>query len=100
MNEFSLIIKELRQLLPELRLSENEPLSRHTSFRIGGECAALCQPKSEAELMRELKRMTGEQMHKGQLTHEGMDAMAAKIAPMLTEQQRRRMQEVLRQLKG
>ena len=51
MNEFSLIIKELRQLLPELRLSENEPLSRHTSFRIGGECAALIQPKSEEELL-------------------------------------------------
>ena len=56
--------------------------------------------KSDAELMRELRRMTGEQMSRGQLTPEGMDAMAAKIAPMLTEQQRRRMQEVLRQLKG
>ena len=51
MNEHSLIINELRAALPELCLSENEPLSRHTSFRIGGPCAALIQPKSEEELL-------------------------------------------------
>ena len=51
MNEFSLLIKELRETLPELKLSENEPLARHTSFRIGGPCAALIQPKSEEELL-------------------------------------------------
>ncbi|MBE6968765.1 MAG: UDP-N-acetylmuramate dehydrogenase [Ruminococcaceae bacterium] len=51
MDELSLITKELRAALPELKLSENEPLSRHTSFRIGGPCAALIQPKSEAELL-------------------------------------------------
>lgn len=51
MNELSLIINELRGALPGLALAENEPLARHTSFRIGGPCAALIQPKSEEELL-------------------------------------------------
>ena len=51
MNELSLIINEWRGALPGLALAENEPLSRHTSFRIGGPCAALIQPKSEEELL-------------------------------------------------
>lgn len=56
--------------------------------------------KSEAELMSELKRMTGAEMSSGALTPEGMDAVADKLSPMLTPQQRKKMQEVLRQLKG
>lgn len=56
--------------------------------------------KSESELMNELKRITGAQMNAGQLTPEGMDAVAQKLSPMLTPQQRARMQAVLRQLKG
>jgi len=51
MSEHSQLINELRRLLPGLELREEEPLSRHTSFRIGGPCAALIQPKSEAELL-------------------------------------------------
>ena len=51
MNELTLITKELRAALPALRLLEAEPLSRHTSFRIGGPCAALIQPGSEEELL-------------------------------------------------
>ena len=56
--------------------------------------------RSDAELMGELKRMTGAQMRDGSLTPDGMDAVAAKLAPMLTPEQQRRMQQVLRQLKG
>ena len=51
MNEHSLIINELRAGRPELKLWENEPLARHSSFRIGGPCAALIQPKDEEELL-------------------------------------------------
>lgn len=51
MNDFTLIINELRRAFPTLKLLENEPLSRHTSFRIGGPCAALVQPGSEDELL-------------------------------------------------
>ena len=56
--------------------------------------------KSETELMGELRRMTDAQLHSGSLTPNGMDAMAAKLAPMLTPEQQQRMQQVLRQLKG
>ena len=56
--------------------------------------------KSETELMGELRRMTDAQLRSGSLTPNGMDAMAAKLAPMLTPEQQRRMQQVLRQLKG
>ena len=33
---------EIRQTLPGIRLLEEEPLARHTSFRIGGPAADLC----------------------------------------------------------
>lgn len=56
--------------------------------------------KSETELMGELRRMTDAQLRSGSLTPNGMDAMVAKLAPMLTPEQQRRMQQVLRQLKG
>ena len=37
-------------LLPELTILENEPMSRHCSFRIGGECDAMLLPSSIAEI--------------------------------------------------
>ena len=55
--------------------------------------------KSESELYGDLKRMTSAQMQSGELTPEGMDAVAARLAPMLTPEQRQRMQALLSQLK-
>ncbi len=47
----SLVIKELRQWDVGTVL-ENEPLSRHTSFRIGGPASVYVQPHSEEHLVR------------------------------------------------
>ena len=44
------------ELLQDLRAetlpcTENEPLARHTTFRIGGPAAVFCQPRTAAELL-------------------------------------------------
>ncbi len=44
------VIEELRSVLPALAIRENEKLSEHCSFRIGGECAAFIEPASEEEI--------------------------------------------------
>lgn len=49
MDQIALLAEQLRQKLPELELRQNEPLSSHTSFQIGGPVALLALPKSEKE---------------------------------------------------
>ena len=39
--------KRLREEIPELELRKNEPMSKHTSFRIGGPAALMALPKGE-----------------------------------------------------
>ncbi len=51
--------------------------------------------KNKDELFDELKRVTGET----EMDAERMDALARQIAPMLSEEQRQRMREVLEKLK-
>ena len=48
-------IKEIRQVIPEDRVLLDEPMSKHTSFRIGGPAAALVIAGDEAELSKVLK---------------------------------------------
>lgn len=43
-------LSALLRACPKLQFIENEPLSRHCSFRIGGPCAALVTPASVQEL--------------------------------------------------
>ena len=47
--------EKLTNILPQIELRFNEPMSRHTSFRIGGAAEAMAFPKSEAELSQLLK---------------------------------------------
>lgn len=49
MEDFSRLTKELRRLLPQLELLENEPMKTHCSFKIGGLAAALALPASIEE---------------------------------------------------
>ena len=49
----------LRKALPQIEILENEPLSLHTSFRIGGPARVLALPKNEAETAA-LVRFAGE----------------------------------------
>ncbi len=48
-------IREIRGILPEERVLEKEPMSAHTSFRIGGPAAALIICDNESELAQVLK---------------------------------------------
>lgn len=48
-------IKRIAKLLPEDRLLADEPMSRHTSFRIGGPAACLAVVSNEEELAGVLK---------------------------------------------
>lgn len=50
MIDWKKISGELRLACPRLRLLEDEPLAKHTSFRIGGPAALLALPSSEQEL--------------------------------------------------
>lgn len=46
---------ELNRRCPQLELREQEPMSRHTSFRIGGPAALMALPKSEEEAAAALR---------------------------------------------
>ena len=50
MDHLSALIRDLRAAFPGLDLRENEPLSKHSSFRIGGPAALLLAPASGSEL--------------------------------------------------
>lgn len=52
MTDFSAFKEQLHRLLPDLEVRENEPMSRHTSFRIGGPAALMALPKTEEEASR------------------------------------------------
>ena len=47
--------EKLANVLPQIEIRFNEPMSRHTSFRIGGAAEAMAFPKSEEELSQLLK---------------------------------------------
>ncbi len=51
MTDHSALIRDIRSALPGVELLEQEPLSKHCSFRIGGPAAVLLAPKSAEELI-------------------------------------------------
>ena len=44
--------RRLEQALPQLEIRCEEPMSRHTTFRVGGPAALMALPRSEEELVR------------------------------------------------
>ena len=50
MTELNLFQQKISALLPNVELQYNEPLSKHTSFRIGGPAEVLAFPKNAEEL--------------------------------------------------
>ena len=48
-------IEELGGILKKEQIKVSEPLSKHTSFCIGGACFALMEPKTQEELIKVLK---------------------------------------------
>ena len=55
MSEFTVLQGNLQKLLPEIELRFEEPMSRHTSFRIGGPAEVMAFPKDKEELAKILK---------------------------------------------
>ena len=55
MTELTDFQRKLSALLPEMDLRFNEPMSRHTSFRIGGAAEVMTFPTNREELARLLK---------------------------------------------
>lgn len=45
------LVELIRERIPELMLRENEPMSRHCSFRIGGPADIFAEPSDEAQLL-------------------------------------------------
>jgi len=46
------VVRQLRELLPDTVVLENEPMARHTSFRIGGPADVLLLPHTVTDLRR------------------------------------------------
>ena len=55
MTDMTIFQKNLTEKLPNVELRFDEPMSRHTSFRIGGPVAVMAFPKSAEELAEILK---------------------------------------------
>ena len=55
MTDMTIFQKNLMEKLPNVELRFDEPMSRHTSFRIGGPVAVMAFPKSGEELAEILK---------------------------------------------
>lgn len=55
MNEIHKLNQQLRQRLPQLELRQDEPMSRHTTFRVGGPAALMALPRQMEELVEAVK---------------------------------------------
>lgn len=55
MTEFTVFQEKITEFLPHIELKANEPMSRHTSLRIGGCAEMMAFPKSPEELSEILK---------------------------------------------
>ena len=62
--------------------------------------AAKYKGRSEGELMRELKQTVQKDKAAGTLTDKKMENFEKKISPMLNEQQRKKLEEIIKELKG
>ena len=58
MRELTVLQKKIGQICPETELRLQEPMSKHTSFRIGGPAEVMAFPKNEDEL-RKLLNLSG-----------------------------------------
>ena len=56
MMEFTDFQREITSLLPQIVLLYNEPMAKHTSFRIGGPAEVMALPKNADELSEILKK--------------------------------------------
>lgn len=86
------LYERLRREVPELELRRNEPMSRHTTFRVGGPAALMALPKDEVEFAAaaRLGRNDGSRMicvgnGSNLLVDDGgVDAFVIKTAPQMS----------------
>ena len=50
MDQINTCITALREAAPDIDIMQNEPMSRHTTFAIGGPADLFVQPKTRREL--------------------------------------------------
>ncbi len=55
MKEMSILQQKLAEFSPVCELKYNEPMAKHTSFRIGGDAEVFAMPKSREELVQMLQ---------------------------------------------
>lgn len=55
MNDIHKLYRQLQEQLPELELRLDEPMSRHTTFRVGGPAALMACPRQTEELVEAVK---------------------------------------------
>lgn len=55
MDQMTALIQELNRRTPQLELREHEPMSRHTTFRIGGPARLMALPASRKEAVAAVK---------------------------------------------
>lgn len=55
MNEIHKLYQQLKERLPQLELRQDEPMSRHTTFRVGGPAALMALPRQTEELVEAVK---------------------------------------------
>lgn len=51
MKNWNVLTDKLAAAAPSLELRRNEPMDRHTTFRVGGPAALMALPKTEEELL-------------------------------------------------
>ena len=51
MSSLNILRDELNRVMPELRLCEKEPMSKHTTFRVGGGAMLMAMPKNREEVL-------------------------------------------------
>ena len=56
MSNLTVFQREIQAFLPEIELRFSEPMSKHTSFRIGGAAEAMAFPKTRDELAEILRQ--------------------------------------------
>ena len=91
MNCFESLYNLLQREIPELELRREEPMSRHTTFKVGGPAALMVLPATEAQLVNAVKlaRMEGTEplfvgLGSNLLVDDcGLNALVIKTAPQL-----------------
>ncbi len=61
--EFAAFRQKIATILPKIELLSEEPMAKHTSFRIGGPAALMAFPKSEEELSALLRACRDADIH-------------------------------------